>query len=603
MADSTLSSSTLPWPDEPGLASTVHALAVEAEPWLQRGDYRRLAERLAALPLPAADAQPGLLRLRGHLLWRSGDPAGAIAALEQARQLAARQQAWPLAAYCALDIAAWHHQQAELGLARAYCDSAQNYARHVDIDPALEAHLALAIGRLCPDLGLHEQAITWASRGLELYERLGDVAGQADALCCLATAKMSLAYLLEARGYVARALRLHQVAGLGAARYLELLCLRARLALYEGQVDAGLMAVQRAASERETRVGSQEALHLLLAEAALLRQAGNLAQALQLLAEAQQALEESASHGLLPWLALERSWTQVLAGAKPAEARGALLKAASLQDVAMQRSLALHFAVLDLLEARWSDAAARLEAVLQQFQASGELLEIFAVQLYVAYVRLRVGQRSAARLELEAALGWAEAAGCDGFALCWHPEIVAEVCVEALRMGVRPRQAEVMIVRRLGDVAVPGLLRLLEAPEQQARQRARSVLGALGVERTLEALEGLPNVMVRRALREHLAEGRLAASRLDALRSCLGATGNCVGWQRLAVFGYYAGGELGRLEIADRLAMSVGAVKREIAAIRAAFGVESAGGRDPGREHVRQRALADGFVLRRSGLR
>ena len=69
---------------------------------------------------------------------------------------------------------------------------------------------------------------------------------------------------------------------------------------------------------------------------------------------------------------------------------------------------------------------------------------------------------------------------------------------------------------------------------------------------------------------------------------------------RLAVFGYYAGSELGRPEIAGRLAMSEGAVKREIAAIRVAFGVESHPGRDPGRERVRQRALAERFVLRKA---
>jgi ATP/maltotriose-dependent transcriptional regulator MalT len=580
-----------------------HALLTEAEALVQQGAFDLLAARLAGLSPPQLARYPQLLRAQGHLYWRDGNIASAVASVEQARLLATQQQAWPLAAYSALDIARWQQEQGEIVLARAYCDSAEHYARdHEEADLALEAHLALAFGQLFPDLGRNEQATGWASRALEIFEQLGDAAGQVHALCCLTVAAMNRAHLLEARGHAARALRLYQVADLGETCYLELLCHRARLAYYEGETEVGLAVVQRAGPILARHAGSREALQLMMIESALLGQGGQMAAALHVLEIALHSAEQAGHSTLLAWLMVERNWLEVLAGGSPAAARGDLLRAASLQDPALQRRVTLQLAVLDLLERRWADAAARLEQAVERFQDSGEALAAYGAQLYLAAAWLGSGDRQALRQELSAALGWAEAAGCDGFPVCWHPEIIARVCIEALRVGVRPRQSEVMIVRRLGDMAVPGLMRLLGVARPEARQRAQSALGALGGDRILQAIEGLPNAPLRVVLTEHLREGRLAVRRFEALRGLLGGDSAAAGWQRLAIFGYYAGSELSRSEIAARLAMSEGAVKREIAVIRSAFGVPSSGGRDPGRDHVRERALAERFVLRKSGL-
>ena len=68
------------------------------------------------------------------------------------------------------------------------------------------------------------------------------------------------------------------------------------------------------------------------------------------------------------------------------------------------------------------------------------------------------------------------------------------------------------------------------------------------------------------------------------------------------MFGYYVESEMNRAEIGEILALSEGAVKKHIAAIRAAFGIRSRGGRDLGRQEVRALARQGGYVRRDAGL-
>ncbi len=310
----------------------------------------------------------------------------------------------------------------------------------------------------------------------------------------------------------------------------------------------------------------------------------------------------SGDEGYRPWLEMDRGWTRVLSGETSASVRRDLLKVGDLQDSNTRRYLNLYIALLDVLDGRLDDAHARLKTLRQQFVAGGERLYVFAVNLYLAYIHLLKGQGAECRQALTRGLAWAEEAAVDGFALWWHPPMIARVCVEALRTGIHPRQAEVMIVRRLGDVAVPGLLALVDASELDVRQRARSVLMALDPENSLAALAEEAEPGVSAVILTHLAHGRLVLSRLGQLRQRLEAGSAGATWQRLAVFGFYTASDFGRDAIAERLALSEGAIKKHIAAIRSAFGIESAGGRDVGRQAVAQQAVMERFVQRDRGL-
>lgn len=574
-----------------------------ADHWLHQGDWESLARLLADTPAGNFVQRPALLRLRAHLWWHEHAWENALTALENACQLAVQQGDWPLAVECALDEARWHQSREDMRSASAHLERARRYAETMsEADLGVQAKLALAIGRLAPDLEQAELGVEWCARALALYEKLGDSAGQVDALWNLAINNTYTGRLLEASSQAQRALRLHQVSGLDPLRRLYLLNLVACMALYRGDTEAGLRTIRDAEPLATQHPNTKPLLYLADTEADLLRQRGDLEAALTAHGRVEAILVASGDEGYRPWLEMDRGWTRVLSGETPGRVRRDLLKVGDLQDSNMRRYLNLYIALLDVLEGRLGDALARLQTLRQQFVTGGERLYVFAVDLYQAYVHLVSGRDAECRQALARGLGWAEEAAVDGFALWWHPHMIARVCVEALRAGIHPRQAEVMIVRRLSDVAIPGLLALMDEAEPAARQRARSVLAALDRDAVLPALDAQADPSIRKDVLAHLAHGRLTLTGLNQLRQQLETGSPGATWQRLAIFGWYAANDASREEIGERLALSEGAVKKHIAAIRAAFGIESKGGRDIGRQAVTQRAVTERLTLRNRGL-
>ncbi len=245
----------------------------QADHWLQQGNWDLIATYLADQPAAKAESQPALLRLRSHLLWRQHHSPDAFTTLERACQLAVQQQAWPLAVDCALDLARWRQSQEDIVAARSYLERAQRYAEAGgDADQTVQAKLALAIGRLAPDLEQAEVGAKWCARALALYEMLGDSAGQVDALWNLAASNTYTGRLLEASSQAQRALHLHQVAGLDPLRRLYLLNLIACLALYRGDTEAGLKTIRDAELLAVQHPNTKPALYLADTEADLLRQ-------------------------------------------------------------------------------------------------------------------------------------------------------------------------------------------------------------------------------------------------------------------------------------------------------------------------------------------
>lgn len=584
--------------DDPSL-DDLRALEADVSRELDPQTFDVLASRLAAIPEEIAVERPKLLRLRAHLLRTARDEQAALATSELACQLAVRQQDWPTAARCALDQARWHQHKEGFEPALAALSRAERYVEFSSSDePSLEAELSLAIGWLWPDLGRNDLSIEWATRALQLFERIGDLHGQVEALWVLSVVYTYQARLFEAVSLLERALRLHELTGFGALRRLFLLNVRAHIALYAGDIETGLRVVRVDTAPHVAQLPhSKPALYLAMAEAALACQSRDWTGALAALERADAIIHASNDVGFLPWVVMERGWIRVLAGSNVASVRRELVAGINPQNRATLRRFTMQMAILDILEGRLEDAEARLQVALEQYRQAGEPFADFSIHVYLAYVYLRKGAALASRREIDQALGWAEEMSIDGFPYLWHDRLVADVCVEALRSGVRPRQAEMMILRRLGDAALPGLMALVQEQAPEIRQRARSVLGALGGDRWLHSLEELPEHGLREVLMAHFSHGRLALSRLDVLSQRLQPDAVEPDWQRFGVFGFYAASDLSRREIASELSLSESAVKKHIGAIRAAFGVASRGGRDERREWIQEQARLEGFVL------
>lgn len=581
----------------------VPALEAEAIRYLDPQTLGLLAERLAGLPEVLVAQRPRLLRLQAHLERANRDERTAFSTLELASQLAVREKDWASAARCALDRSRWYQHKEDFEAARSALSQAERYVELSGArDPLLEAELSMAVGWLWPDLGRNDLAATWSTRALHLFEAAGNLPGQVEALWVLAVVHTYQARLLEANAFLDRALRLHELAGAGPLRLLFLLNVRAHIALYAGDIETGLRIVRSdTVSLVELLPNSKPALYLTMAETALLCHLCDWAGALAVLHRAETIVLASNDTGFLPWITMERGWVKLMAGAPVGAVRKELVDSIDLQNAATWRRFMTEMAILDILEDRLADAERRLRSALDQYRLAEELLADFSIHVYLAFVFLRRGAMTACWREIDQAFGWAKAMAIDGFPYLWHPGIVAEVCLEALRRGIHPQWAELIIIRRLGDAAVPGLMQLIQDPHDAVSQRARSVLNALDHEQWLPVLSQQTEAAIRDALVRHLTRGNLALSKLGKLTRRLGD--DKPNWQRLAVFGYYVATELSRRAIAEDLVLSESTVKKHIAAIRHAFGVDGTGGRDTGRDQVQAAALMEKFALQGVALR
>lgn len=564
---------------------------------IEQGQFAEAATALQQVSPRQLRNYPSLMRLQGHLAFHANDFPLAFSSIQMAQQLAGEQGAWKVAVYCALDEARWWQTREKHEAAQLALDAAISLAERADQDVNLHADLLLAVGRLLPDFSQNRRAVEFCQEALHLYEQAGNLSGQVHALWILSVINTYMAHLTEARAQIERALRLHRSAGLAPLIRLYLLNVSAHIYLYAGQPDAGLQIVRQDAAPLLKKLPhSKPALYLCIAEAGFLRQQERYLDALAAYDRAESIVEALRDEGYRPWLALQRGWIHLLMGESPASVRAELLQAGELHYKVMERGRNMYLAILDLLENRLDDAEERLEKASREFEDSADLLELFGVRVYQAYLYDIQGRQRRLQQALEIALEWAERIGVDFFPFYWLPHIVARVCVLALRLGVHSRQAELMILRRLSRVAVADLILLLDDPSVEARQRSQSVLAALGDDVFRMVLNGAPGAHFTAILLEHVREGRLPVDRLAEASARLSGDKRHPDWTRLAVFGYYAGSEMPRPQIARALALSEGAVKKHIAAIRAAFGVRGRGGRDRGRTEVQAMARRVGLI-------
>lgn len=520
-----------------------------------------------------------------------------IVELEGVSRQAVAAEDWYLALDSYLLLAKLHQGREAIALAAHYVELAEGLAeKHPPTSAAEEARFALGIGRLYPDLGDNRKTVVWCKKALRLYEEVGDREGKIEALWLLSVANCYLGSLDQAKIYVERALYLNAAAqNVDEVQRLFLLNVEAHVALYAGQVDEGLNVLEEAAPLSEKHPVCKPSLYLATAEGGLHREAGDLDASLRAYERAEEIMEALGDRGFRPWLTMERSWTQLLTGQAPAAVRSTLLSVADLQNEATRRSLKVHLAVLDLLEQRYHEALDRLEDVLEQFEAAGELVAAFAVRIYLAYTYSKRGDRESCHTSLSTGLEWAEATGVDGFPMFWYPPIVAEACAEALRADIHPDHVEAIFVRRLGEAGVPALLSLLETESPKVRRRARSIVAAVGGAEVADVLDEISAEAVAEAIFEHLREGRLAMGRLADLEERLRTAEHYdrSNWTRVAVFGYYVTGDFTRQEVAERVHLSESTVKNHITGIRNTFGIVARGV-----ERLRDVAVREGFVTK-----
>lgn len=575
--------------------------AERGEYLLEQGDIDGLAQYLTTLPSAIVEKQPRLLRLRGHILWHEQDIEAAFMVVERARYLAIQDESWQFASRCALDLSRWYQSRDDILQARNYLGLAgSDLGLAPNATDKAQADLALAIGRLSPDLGRNGLAVTWCTRALVNYEALHDAEGVVLALWTLSVANQYLGHLSEAERQIERAIIVRRAAELDPTLDLYLLNTKAGSQLNAGKMKSGLLVIDEARDLLRQYPYTKASLYVYTTEADLLRLLNRYTDSLAALRRAEAILDHMGDAGFRPWLEMDVQWTKVLAGESAVLARLSLLKMMELQaDILVKMFMTAEIAVLEVLARQWIDVEQRLLLLCDEFHEAQWPFVEMAIHTFLAYMYLHTGRIMAFEREAEAALGWAESAGVDGFSWLWHPDVMAEICVECYMRDIRTRQAELMIHRRLADPATPHLMTHLQTGSALRQQKLRELLLSLdehGVWVMLENLER-SEPYLGTAIREHLEHGRLSLQMLRELHIRLRGKGDGQAWERVAVFGYYIGTDLSRLQIANKLGIPDGTVKKHITTLRQVFGVEIATGRDSGgRLLVRDLARAEGYL-------
>ncbi|TAK36160.1 MAG: hypothetical protein EPO21_03620 [Chloroflexota bacterium] len=174
------------------------------------------------------------------------------------------------------------------------------------------------------------------------------------------------------------------------------------------------------------------------------------------------------------------------------------------------------------------------------------------VDLHLAQLHFLSGDTDAGSQLLEKVLTYAEEEGLFNFFL-WHPGIVAMLCTEALRRGLRPRYVQQLCQRRLDSTQQSALLPLFGSKglpvRAQAGQPMPTAMGNPGRTGTdLSAMLGdCKDSEVKGRILDALMRARITPKGLDRLRGHYGLT-----WRETDIFiQYYLVHQDGLNEVAE----------------------------------------------------
>ncbi len=493
-------------------------------------------------------------------------------------------------------LAQIHHRREDLGAAMLYTEEVSTLlTRYPALPPDVQAEAYFGLARLAPDVGWLSQGLHFGQQALHYYEQSRHVGGQLNAILLI--------------GATARQMGRFQM---GAA-YLEMA--RSRLALstpppwtlawlrnseihnhwYQGDFAEAAAIGQEAIFHADQQQLGKYRVYQRLSRANVLRGWGRYAEAADLYKEADQLLTEIGFELFRSWIDINRAWLDILVD-NYAGARQRIFRSLQTTDRGQTASFNVFLAALYSLTARYHDAQELLRQSLNFYQTSGDELSIFALRCHLAYVYLKTGQIERAEEEMALGFGWAAQWNVDYFPHWWHPQIMATVCTHAFVADLQASLAERILVKHLGEQAIPELQQLLTHRNAVTRQRAADVLDLLNVH-LLNQITEAADEPIRRLLAELFADGRIQVQKLPTLAELLSTRGDArANPVLLATFGLYLDGT-DRRAIADLTARSESTIRNYITLIYDRFGLDNFdGSRRERAQQLRRLAIEAGFI-------
>jgi tetratricopeptide (TPR) repeat protein len=549
-------------------------LADQAPAMLDQGQQTHLEALLAAFPAPFTDENTELRYVSGLVRAQAGDHEAARNLLERARFAFLLDQNFAKATSAALAIVRLHFRLDNIFAANHYL---QDVIRPlIDggqvTDQRLHGLFYYFCSEISSDLGQLAQGVEYAQRAFLAYQNARDVAGQFMALIRLVSALTHLGNYVEAEAKLDAAQSWFAVGNLGARAQMRLLNATIHLYWYQARWEQAMTAAQAYLTlvDREPQSNFRVLARVLLGN--LLRATGDYAGADAWYTTTRPLIGQLVFERYSPWVDVQTGWLRILEG-RTGEARLLLNGALRNADLGEAMSFQVGLAVVNLLEGHLPTAERLLQESLAYYTRAADGLATCAIRCYLGLVALRRGQLAAGLEYLNLALGWLAQQHLDYFPHWWHPQLLSEVCVQALRADLYPEVAERILVFHLGEVGVAALRPLLTAENSEAHTHAERVLRLIEARR-LDLLAPFADSPGKRVLAQLLQQGQLRRECFDQLQSELMTAHERAqpNPTALAIFALYVIGYQ-RTEIALRVACSLANVRNYITFFYRHFGL------------------------------
>lgn len=535
---------------------------------LESGDRLELTTdpiiRDALLTMPESwfEHQPRLLVLQAQLKAHVGENFEAIQLYEKAVQSYQRTQSYTQQIKCFLDLARIYHRLEDLEAARFYTDHAHDLLLSLKVaEPTTVAELHLSMARLAPDIGRMEYSAPHAEKALHLYESVGEVPSQLEAILLLAGAANQTGYIQKALSLLRIAKARRTVLENPDDLYWELAMdnQEAHCLWYLGKLQLGAQVAEKSIALADTLPQTKQRIYLRLLLGNIYRGQRRYHEAHICYDEAESLLEPLNYTLYRVWIQAHRAWLHALEG-EITTARQEFYYILANCDHGQAMSFNVFLAAIYTLDQKWNAAEQLLYQSLNFYKTSGDFLSVCAIHSHLAYIALQRQKITKAKKCTTAALTWLAEHNLSYFPHWWHDQIMLDVTMFALDHSICPATAE----------------QILHGPLYQdmnlftdSRADASIATKLPGIDNQFSPtppvdLSFADNLHARKVLEKLLNSGWLRAERFEALKTLL-VTGkrSRPNATFLATFGLYLQGQ-SRHSIATRLAIAEATVRTYI---------------------------------------
>ncbi len=569
----------------------VARLAEQVEQLLDQGvPIPQLQMLMAAFPTEFASGSADFHYCTAMLQKRMGEIPEAIEQLNRARiqYQQANRQSWVVR--CIIDLARLYSGQENLRLAFEWLN---NEAKPLidkigEKDVMVRAYYLLQMAHLMTDIGHLNLSTDYAHQALSLYVEVADLQGQFASQLRIARNYIQCGKYGQADTHMQLVRQYFHIGKLGTSVEVQLLNAEIHLRWYQAQFEDAIRLAQlylKIADHEQLRNARLYARILL---ANLYRDSQDYRRAAKWYAETQQIINDLDQTLYQPWLDAQLAWLYLLQD-DLGPALHYLAQSLRTTDLGQRMSFQVPKAVANLLQERLNPAEKLLQESLDFYQHSGDPLASGAICIYLAYIALKRQDSGTLLVYLTQIFTLFEQLGIDRLPHWWHPQIIAEVCCQAIVADISPAIVKKIITQHLGHQSLFALTKLLRIDDLDVRQQAQHLIGTI-TGQNMTVLAHLADGPAKQVLQNQIESGQLRADGYLRLEGEL-----MTAKQRrhpnitlLAVFALHLSG-VRRGVIANRLECSVENVRNYITTIYRHFALSAADFNS--REERRQRLV------------